>query len=127
MQGFYCIPLINLLRPNIFKGTPKDQRFSLILEVLFLLIYPRHHLIGLNHQALVDYQQTRLVCKSFDELCKPIGERGEKWQPETVARASQTSNLNWLRGEETDGSGEMPHHVNMIPTNMINRLEKVET
>lgn len=122
-----CIPLINILRPNIFKDIPKEQRFSLSLEFLFPILYPRHHLIGLNHQALVDYQQTRLVCKAFDELCKPVDERGEEWQPETVARSSQTSILDWLRDEEADGNDNHLHPVNIMSTNIINRLEDAET
>ena len=84
-----CVPLINILRPNIFKDIPKVQQFPLALEFLFPLLYPRHHLIGLNPQAPVDCQQTRLVCKAFDELCKPVDQRGEEGQPETVARSSQ--------------------------------------
>ncbi|KAH8757621.1 hypothetical protein F5883DRAFT_567694 [Diaporthe sp. PMI_573] len=99
-----CVPLINILRPNMFKDIPKEQRFPLALEFLFPLMYPRHCRIGLNHQALVDYQQTRLVCKAFDELCKPVEERGEEWQPETVATSSQTSILDWLQDERASGS-----------------------
>ncbi|KAI0906095.1 hypothetical protein F4823DRAFT_608604 [Ustulina deusta] len=66
------------------------------LEVLFSIMYPRHHLIGLNHQALVHCQQTRLVYVGFNELCKPVEERGEERQPETIARSSQKSVLDWL-------------------------------
>ncbi|KAH8889396.1 hypothetical protein GQ53DRAFT_652574, partial [Thozetella sp. PMI_491] len=105
-----CIPLINILRPNIFKEIPKEQRFSLSLEFLFPLMYPRHHLIGLNHQELVDYQQARLVCKAFDELCKPVEERGEVWQAKTVATSSQTSILDWLQDEGAGGK------INMFPS-----------
>jgi len=92
-----CFPLIQLLRTNMFKGLPKDQHFPLKLEIVFPIMFPRHELIGLNHQALVDYEQARLVCKSIDELCKPVDERGEEWQPETIARSGQTSILDWLR------------------------------
>ena len=122
-----CVPIINILRPNIFKDMPKEQRFPLALEFLFPLLYPRHHLIGLNHQALVDCQQTRLVCKAFDELCRPVDERGEMWQPDTVSSSSQTSILNWLRGKGADGNGNNLHPMNIMPSNTINRLEDAET
>jgi hypothetical protein len=89
-----CIPLIPLLRMNLSEGPPGRKSFPLGLEELFPVMYPRHHLIGLNHQALIDCQQTRLVCMAFDELCKPIGERGIEWQPDTVASSAQTSILD---------------------------------
>jgi hypothetical protein len=72
----YYFPLIQLLRTNMFQGLSKDQQFPLKLEVVFLIMFPRHELIGLNHQALVDCQQTRLVCKAIDELGRPTRERG---------------------------------------------------
>jgi len=64
-------------------------------------MYPRHQLIGLNHQALVDCEQTRLVCMAFDELCRPIEERGEDWQSDTVVGSAQLSILNWLQDKHT--------------------------
>ena len=60
-------------------------------------MYPWHHLVGLNHWALEDCQQTWLVCMAFDELCKPIEERGEEWQPDDVANSTQMSILYWLQ------------------------------
>lgn len=72
-------------------------------------MYPRHSLVGLNHQALVDCQQTLLVCMAFDELCRPIEERGEQWRPDTVAMAPQRSITDWLlKSDQLDNSeGEM--------------------
>ena len=52
-----CVPLIPIFRPNCQEA----KSFPLALEVLFPVMFPRHNLIGLNHQALVDCQQTRLV------------------------------------------------------------------
>lgn len=33
-------------------------------------------MVGLNHQAIVDYQQMRLVCMAMEELGKTPDERG---------------------------------------------------
>lgn len=96
-----CIPFIHLLRTNLSEGSSRLNRFPLTLEVLFPTIYPRHSLIGLNHQALVDCQQTRLVCIAFDELCRPVEERGKEWQPDAMERSAQTSIFNWMRDSYT--------------------------
>lgn len=92
-----CVPMLQPLRQNLHYRRPADQRISLALECLFPIMFPRHELVGLNHQALVDCQQTRLVCIAYDELCKPIGDRGEQWHPETIAKVSQKSILDWLQ------------------------------
>jgi hypothetical protein len=92
-----CIPMVNILRPHMSDRLPSGRRFPLKLEVLFPLMFPRHSLVGLNHQALVDCQQTRLVCMAYEELCRPIAERGQEWQPDNVARSGQTSILDWLQ------------------------------
>jgi hypothetical protein len=98
--------MINLFRPNMPKGLAQNQQIPLKLEVIFPIMYPRHQLIGLNHQAFVDYQQTRLVCKAFNELCRPTEERGEDWEPDTVARAAQTSIIDWLQDERAIETGK---------------------
>jgi hypothetical protein len=92
-----CIPMVHILRPHLSDRLPGGRSFPLGLEVLFPLMYPRHILVGLNHQALVDCQQTRLICMAYEELCKPIAERGQEWQPDTVARSAQTSILDRLQ------------------------------
>ncbi|KAN0070844.1 hypothetical protein V8E54_011009 [Elaphomyces granulatus] len=43
---------------------------------------------------------------AFDELCKPIRERSEEWQPDTVANSSQTSILDWLQGTHIVDNGK---------------------
>lgn len=91
-----CLPLIPILRPCF----PDARSFSMKLEVLFPVIFPRHHLIGLNHQALVDCQQTRLILQAALELTKPIGERGKVWNSEVFAKTSQTSIYEWLTNTE---------------------------
>lgn len=46
---------------------------------------------------------------AFDELCKPIEERGEEWQPDDVANSTQTSILYWLQDihKVDNGKGEI--------------------
>ncbi|KAH7328011.1 hypothetical protein B0I35DRAFT_6299 [Stachybotrys elegans] len=97
-----CIPLIQVMRMNLSEGAAGYRMFPLGLEVLFPVMWPRHSLIGLNHQALVDCQQTRLICMGFDELCRPIEERGAEWRPETVAKTAQTSLDSWLQKKSID-------------------------
>ncbi|KAJ3531460.1 hypothetical protein NM208_g8870 [Fusarium decemcellulare] len=96
-----CIPFIHLLNTNITQCLSEDQRFPVALEVIFPLFYPRHHLVGLNHQALIDCQQTRLVCMAFDELCKPIAKRGATWNPDTTSNSAQRSIMDWLQSGPT--------------------------
>lgn len=88
-----CIPMVQLFRKNLPVGPPGYSSFPLKLEILFPILYPRHSLIGFNHHALQDTQQTRLVWMAFDELCKP------KWQPDTVTNTAQKTLLNWVQGE----------------------------
>jgi hypothetical protein len=106
-----CISLIPLFRENIFKGVPRDQTFWLRLEVVFPLMFPRHDLVGLNHQALFDCRQTRLVYEGANQLCKPVEERGHEWQPDTVSRSSQTSILGWIQdcGPNNGNSKTIPY------------------
>lgn len=61
-----CILLIQVLRPNL--PNIRERLFPMKLEILFPTMYPRNHLIRLNHEALVDCQQTRLICVAFEEL-----------------------------------------------------------
>lgn len=69
--GIQTLFLKNVAR--IFRGRP----VSWALEVLFPSFFPRHHLVGLNHRALVDCQQARLLALAFEHLCKPIGARSK--------------------------------------------------
>ncbi|KAF1963619.1 hypothetical protein CC80DRAFT_397754, partial [Byssothecium circinans] len=92
-----CIPIVNVLRPHLSDRMSSGRRFPLKLEVPCPLMFPRHSLVGMNHQALADCQQTRLVCMAYEELCKPVAERGEEWRPDAVARSSQRSILDWLQ------------------------------
>ena len=96
-----CIPLLQLLRPNLQEVSPGGVKVSLVLEHLFLIMYPRSKLVGHNHQALIDCQQTRLVLMAFDKLCKPIEDRGEEWNPGTVSRPNTASVLEWLKSAHT--------------------------
>jgi hypothetical protein len=95
-----CNPLIQIFRLNFPEikdpANRRSKSFPLALEVLFPVIFPRRSLIGLNHQALVDSQQTKLVLQAAIELPKPVKERGKGWNPERITRNSQTSIRNWL-------------------------------
>jgi hypothetical protein len=105
-----CIMMANILRPQLRDRLLGGKKVPLRLEVLFPLMYPRHSLVGLNHQALVDCQQTRLICMAYEELCKPIAERGEEWHPDTMARSAQRSILDWFQGKNRveDANGAKP-------------------
>lgn len=104
-----CIPLLQLLRANLSVAQPRHKRFPFSARSLVPNHVPRHRLVGLNHRALEDCHQTRLVCMAFDQLCKPIAERGEEWQPDGVANSAQTSILDWLQPtcKADDGKGKI--------------------
>ena len=100
-----CIPLIPIFRlnlPNLVQdpASRRSKLFPLALEVLFPVIFPRHSLIGLNHRALVDCQQTRLVLQAAIDLTQPVEERGKGWNPERITRNSQMSVCDWLTGHK---------------------------
>ncbi|KAI0448274.1 hypothetical protein F5B21DRAFT_160450 [Xylaria acuta] len=124
-----CILLINILRPNKFKDIPKEQRSPLALEFLFPLMYPRHYLIGLNHQALVGYRQARLVCKAFAGLCKPVEERGETWQATTVVTSSTAMLIqgdiitSWTWWRSRFGLGSFKAITPWVPKGLYPSLE----
>jgi len=91
-----CVPILQLLRPNLSTAPPGYKRFLIALEILFPIMFPRHPLIGLNYRSQEDCLQTRLICMAFDELCKPVEERGEQWRPDTVTRRAQRPITDWL-------------------------------
>ncbi|KAG8666450.1 hypothetical protein FPOAC1_011257 [Fusarium poae] len=89
-----CIPLIQFFRPMLreYPVPPRGKkRFPLKLEILFPLMFPRSGLVGRNHQALVDSQQTRLVMVGFDWLCKSVKQRGTTWRSENFDMPSHRS------------------------------------
>ncbi|OBS27535.1 hypothetical protein FPOA_01477 [Fusarium poae] len=73
-----CIHVIHYLRRNV------PASISLSLPIIFEILYPDHELIGLNHRALPDCQQTMLVLDAFEQLCKPSEERSIRWKIETL-------------------------------------------
>lgn len=103
-QNYY--PITSIIRANIFESIPKDQQFHLRLEFVFSVIFPRHNLIGLNHQALVDYEQTRLVCMAMDELSKPPNKWEGTWRPETMTQITQRSILDWAQPKSDSEASE---------------------
>lgn len=69
---------------NYFKHNMKEFGMERKLSNVFELLYPGHDLIGHNHRALPDCQQTMLVLDAFDEFCKPNEERKSEWKLETL-------------------------------------------
>ncbi|KAM0558485.1 hypothetical protein ACHAPJ_004679 [Fusarium lateritium] len=78
-----CIPLVQVFRPHFPKLEPR-KLFPLKLDIIFPVMFPGSKLVGRNHEALVDCQQTRLLCKALDWLRKPVKKRGKTWRPETI-------------------------------------------
>jgi hypothetical protein len=91
-----CIRMIPLFRTNLPK-VPGRNSFPARLDVLFPLFYPRHELIGMNHRALEDCLQTRLMILAFEVLCKSLEERGRGWQPTMLTKIGQKNLDYWLR------------------------------
>lgn len=102
-----CIPLLHLFRTNLSMASPGPKKFPLSLEVLFPILFPRHDLVGLNHRALEDSLQTRLLSLAFDELCKPVKQRGGKWRPENITHIAQTSLVSWLQKTKCINKGKI--------------------
>lgn len=103
----HCVPLIQLFRSNLPKAPPGLKNFPLRLDILFPVLYPQNPLIGFNHQALADCQQTRLAIVTFEELCKPVEERPEEWQWRKVSKPSQRTILDWVHSTtNSEGDGK---------------------
>ena len=69
-----CVRLVPHVRANIPPHNGKP--FPATLSTIFPILFPRHELVGRNHRALVDCQQTRLVMMAFEEFAKPISSPG---------------------------------------------------
>lgn len=91
-----CISLLKPFHNNLTVAPRGLEAFPLRPELLFPIFFPRHELIGLNHRALEDTLQTRLLALAFDELCKPIKERQEDWRPHHLAQVTQTTITSYL-------------------------------
>ena len=102
----HCIPTVNVVRPNFSAHRINGRSFPLKLDMLFPIMFPLHPLVGQNHHALVDCQQTRLVCQAFDELCKPVGERCAEWIPSLIAPYSRQSLTSWAKPIPANEKGE---------------------
>ncbi|KAH0562098.1 hypothetical protein GP486_003203 [Trichoglossum hirsutum] len=101
-----CIPLLQLFRANLPVGLLGQKGVPLALENLFSVMYPRHHLVRPNHRALEGCRRMQLVCMAFDELCKPIEERGEEWQLGGAVNSTQKPSLGWLQKSYKVDSGK---------------------
>jgi hypothetical protein len=58
-----CVRLVPHVRANVSPHNGKP--FPATLSTIFPILFPRHELVGRNHRALVDCQQTRLVMTAF--------------------------------------------------------------
>lgn len=94
-----CFPLIPIFKKNVLKS------LVLRLEVLFQVLYPAHSLIGHNHRALPDCQQTRLVCECLDEMFEKSDDRSDRWKVQNLKRfykkaMAQKSITDWLQPDK---------------------------
>lgn len=103
----HCFPMVAVLRPNLPKVGKKQ--FPMRLDMLFPLMFPNHRLVGLNHEALIDCQQTRLICLAFKQLCRPVEERQTQWQPAIDKKPLQASIRDWLIKRSPVKEGEYLH------------------
>jgi hypothetical protein len=60
----------------MFVPPHNGKPFPATLSTIFPILFPRRELVGRNHRALVDCQQTRFVMMAFEEFAKPIGSPG---------------------------------------------------
>jgi hypothetical protein len=87
-----CVRLVPHVRANVPPHNGKP--FPATLSTIFPILFPRHELVGRNHRALVDCQQTRLVMTAFEEFAKPIGSPG-RLEFSDIKPTQQTLD-NWL-------------------------------
>lgn len=90
-----CVPICYTFRENL-PQIRLDKKYPVRLEIIFPVFYPGHKLIGANHQALADCQQTRYMCLPLPELCKPVEEREAQWRPENIKKPSAGSLHNYF-------------------------------
>jgi hypothetical protein len=69
-----CVRLVPHVRANVPHHNGKP--FPATLSTIFPILFPCHELVGRNHRALVDCQQTLLVMTTFEEFAKPIDNPG---------------------------------------------------
>jgi len=114
-----CIPLINIIRSGLARV--RKNLLPMKLEHLFPVMYPGHEYVGLNHAALIDCKQTRLVCEGFEQLCKPVEEREGKWRPENIAKPSQRSVLDWAKKADDVQNGMFSLLFESVLADRLNR------
>ena len=114
-----CIPLINIIRSSLPRV--RKNVFPMRLEHLFPVMFPGHKYVGLNHAALIDCRQTRLVCEGFEQLCRPVEEREGKWRPENIAKPSQRSVLDWAKKADDVQNGMFPLLFESMLADKLNR------
>lgn len=73
-----CMMMPKWIRQNLPRISG-NKLFPVALEVFLSLFYPHHDLVGLNHRALIDCLQTRLIVLLFEWLCRSVKDRGQQW------------------------------------------------
>ena len=93
-----CVRLVPHVRANVPPHNGKP--FPATLFTIFPILFPRHELVGRNHRALGDCQQTRLVMKGrLKSFAKPIGSPGRLrifWYYTHAADSGTTGRLTQL-------------------------------
>ncbi|SCB65206.1 unnamed protein product [Fusarium graminearum] len=84
-----CLPLIKQFRLNTPMAKGDKKHFSLKLEILFAVVYPRSGLVGMDHRAVIDCRQTRLLCQAFEDLSLPVDRRKMDWEMEMKPKLIQ--------------------------------------
>ncbi|KAK2137533.1 hypothetical protein NOF04DRAFT_1229451 [Fusarium oxysporum II5] len=107
-----CFPLIPIFKKNVPKS------LVMRLEVLFQVLYPAHSLIGHNHRALPDCQQTRLVCECLDEMFEKSDNRSDRWKAQTLRRfykkaMIQQSIADWLQPDKKRNADSLDAKVSV--------------
>lgn len=89
-----------MFRRSLSVAPEGFKAFPMSLEILFPVFYPGHSLVGLNHRAQEDCLQTRLLLLAYEEICKPVLERGKQWVSENIAPVSQQSTITrWFQSQ----------------------------
>ncbi|CAG7557760.1 unnamed protein product [Fusarium equiseti] len=120
-----CVPLLKQFRINTKRLKSKTKCFPLKLEILFAILYPNSKLVGHNHRAVVDCEQTRLVCQAFEDLSLPINKRSMDWKLSTGPRLKQMSIEDSFRGSEVSKKRAAAEEVDVMAGRSSKRVKEI--
>ena len=117
-----CIPIIMHFRAGLPQEDIPGRLFTSKLDQLFPLLFPGHHLVGMNHSAVPDIEMLRLMVLLLVQLQTPPGRRELKEFPLATQQLIESAKVpytlleKWLeipdleildntQGED-DGTGE---------------------